>query len=251
VVHGFLTALSGSQYKPPALPEVADWIMIHSGSRNIGLKVATHYNKLAAKLNQGGKSPIPKKWDLAYFPLDCDEGRMYLAEMDYCVAFALANRKLMLDRIKKIFFEACDGGIEFDDMINIAHNYAKMEKHFGRNVMVHRKGATSARNGEVGIIPGSQGAKSYIVSGKGNPDSFHSCSHGAGRKMSRKKAQKELSVAHEINRLEKLGVLHAIRGKRDLDEAPSAYKDIDVVMENQKDLVEIKYELKPLAVIKG
>jgi tRNA-splicing ligase RtcB len=227
------------------------WIMIHSGSRNIGLKVATHYNKLAAKLNQGGKSPIPKKWDLAYFPLDCDEGRMYLAEMDYCVAFALANRKLMLDRIKKIFFEACDGGIEFDDMINIAHNYAKMEKHFGRNVMVHRKGATSARNGEVGIIPGSQGAKSYIVSGKGNPDSFHSCSHGAGRKMSRKKAQKELSVAHEINRLEKLGVLHAIRGKRDLDEAPSAYKDIDVVMENQKDLVEIKYELKPLAVIKG
>jgi len=136
-------------------------------------------------------------------------------------------------------------------MINIAHNYAKMENHFGQNLLVHRKGATLAIEKTIGIIPGSQGSKSYIVQGKGNKDSFNSCSHGAGRLMSRTQAKKELSLEKEIANLEKQGILHSIRGVGQLDEAPSAYKDIQEVMANQKDLVEILVELTPLAVIKG
>jgi tRNA-splicing ligase RtcB len=137
------------------------------------------------------------------------------------------------------------------DFINIAHNYARWESHFGTNVIVHRKGATSAREGEIGIIPGSQGTKSYIVQGKGNPESFQSCSHGAGRSMGRKQAQRELNLEEEIAKLNDKGIVHSIRQTKDLDEAPGAYKDINVVMENQSDLVEILVELNPLAVIKG
>ena len=136
-------------------------------------------------------------------------------------------------------------------MINIAHNYAKMENHFGANVMVHRKGATSAKEGQLGIIPGSQGTSSYIVEGLGNADSFKSCSHGAGRKMGRKKAIAELDLEAEQKALEDKGILHSVRGRDQLDEAPSAYKDIETVMEEQKDLVKILAKLSPLAVIKG
>ena len=143
-----------------------------------------------------------------------------------------------------------DFGSEID-FINIAHNYARWESHFGTNVIVHRKGATSAREGEIGIIPGSQGTKSYIVRGKGNAESFQSCSHGAGRSLGRKQAQRELNLEVEICNLNEQGILHSIRFLKDLDEAPGAYKDIQVVMENQRDLVDILVELSPLAVIKG
>ena len=228
------------------------WIMLHSGSRNIGLQVAEYYNNLAIELNAKWFSSVPKKWDLAFLPLNSDEGQAYVREMNYCVDFAFASRKLMMDKIKNIFMNLdVDGPIYFDDMINIAHNYADVETHFHEEVVVHRKGATLATEDTIGIIPGSQGTKSYIVKGKGNPDSFMSCSHGAGRKMSRTKAQENLNLAEEQKRLDDMGILHAMRHKKDLDEAPSAYKDIDEVMENQKDLVEIMVELKPLAVIKG
>jgi tRNA-splicing ligase RtcB len=136
-------------------------------------------------------------------------------------------------------------------MINIAHNYARMENHFGQNVMVHRKGATLATEKTIGIIPGSQGTKSYIVKGLGNKDSFTSCSHGAGRKMGRGQAMRELNLDDEIKLLDDQGIIHGIRSIKDLDEAAGSYKDISVVMENQKDLVEILVELTPLAVIKG
>ena len=136
-------------------------------------------------------------------------------------------------------------------MINIPHNYAAEESHFGEKVWVHRKGATRALQGEIGIIPGSQGTKSYIVEGKGNPESFTSCSHGAGRKMGRHEAQKKLSVEKETKMLDDIGVIHSIRSSKDLDEAPSAYKDIKTVMNNQTDLVDILIELQPLAVVKG
>lgn len=116
---------------------------------------------------------------------------------------------------------------------------------------MHRKGATSANKGEIGIIPGSQGTNSYIVEGLGNPESFASCSHGAGRKMGRNEAIRTLNLEEEQRKLDKLGVLHAVRGKRDLEEAPSAYKNIADVMANQEDLVKIKVELSPLAVVKG
>jgi len=227
------------------------WIMIHSGSRNLGKKVADHYNKIAINLNEKYHSKVDKKLELAFLPLDSDEGNSYLMEMQYCVDFALASRKLMMDRIMAIFYSIVSGVAASCKMINIAHNYASMENHFGKNVMIHRKGATLARESTIGIIPGSQGTKSYIVQGKGNVDSFMSCSHGAGRKMSRNKAEENLNLEDEIKRLDDQGIIHGIRHKSDLDEAAGAYKDIDKVMEYQKDLVDILTTLTPMAVIKG
>lgn len=226
------------------------WIMIHSGSRNLGYSVASHYNKLAIKLNERWHSTVEKKHELAFFPIETQEAREYIAEMKYCIEFALANRKLMMHNMtvamKEIF-----GDFECDEIINKAHNFASWENHFGENVMVHRKGATRAFEGELGMIPGSQGTSSYIVRGLGNPQSFMSCSHGAGRKMGRKQAQRELDLEAEIALLDERGVIHGMRHAKDLDEAVSAYKDIDQVMANQQDLVEIEVELKPLAVLKG
>jgi len=226
------------------------WLMIHSGSRNFGFKAAHEYNDLAIKLNNKWSASVPKDWELAFLPLESDEGQKYIEEMNYCVQFALANRKLMMGNIMQVV-ASFTNQTTFEPIINIAHNYATMEHHFGQNVMVHRKGATKATQDTVGIIPGSQGSKSYIVKGKGNPDSFESCSHGAGRKMGRKQAQRTLNLAAEIKHLNDMGVIHAIRNANDLDEAPGSYKDIDVVMKNQQDLVDILVELTPLAVIKG
>ncbi|MDA3786426.1 MAG: RtcB family protein, partial [Deltaproteobacteria bacterium] len=135
--------------------------------------------------------------------------------------------------------------------INIAHNYAALESHYHQNVMVHRKGATRALPGEYGMIPGSQGTPSYIVQGKGNEESFHSCSHGAGRRMGRKQAQRQLDLADERKILDDQGIIHALRSRRDLDEAAGAYKEIDQVIDNQLDLVEVVVSLRPLAVSKG
>ena len=226
------------------------WLMIHSGSRNIGYQVARHYNDLAIQLNEKWFSQIPREWELAFFPSDSEEGRTYQAEMQYCVDFARSNRRLMMERVKDAVSDVCPD-TEYDGSINIAHNYASMEHHFGADVMVHRKGATKAQNGQLGIIPGSQGSASYIVKGLGNRESFESCSHGAGRRMGRKQAQRELDFDAEKRRLDDLGVIHSIRNKKDLDEAAGAYKDIAIVMANQADLVQIEVELKPLAVIKG
>jgi len=228
------------------------WVMIHSGSRNLGYKVAQHYNKLAQELCKKWHSNIPSfkgEDGLAFLPVDTKEGQDYLREMNYCLKFAYANRRLMLERIKEAFLNVID--CEFEPEINIHHNYASIENHFGVNVWVHRKGAISAKEGELGIISGSQGTASFIVKGKGNPESFKSCSHGAGRRMSRKKAREELSLEEEQKKLDEQGIIHAIRYQKNLDEASSAYKDIDVVMEEQKDLVEIVVKLTPLGVIKG
>ena len=155
----------------------------------------------------------------------------------------------MMDRIVRELSNVIDCTV--NDTITIHHNYAQMEHHFGQNVMVHRKGATSARLGQVGIIPGSQGTSSYIVEGLGNPESFMSCSHGAGRKMSRSKAKEVLNLEEEQDKLDERGILHSIRGVGNLDEASGAYKDIDQVMDAQKDLVKILVKLEPLAVVKG
>jgi len=226
------------------------WIMVHSGSRNIGFKVASYYNKLAKSLNEKWKSKIPPKWDLAYLPLDSKQGQIYQKEMHYCVDFAFGSRKLMMNRIKEAISPFFDD-VVYNDIINIAHNYASQEKHFGEKVIVHRKGATLASAETIGIVPGSQGMKSYIVKGKGNLESYNSCSHGAGRRLGRRQAQRQLNLKSEQKALEEKGILHSIKSKRDLDEAPSAYKDIVTVMSNQRDLVEIIAELSPLAVIKG
>lgn len=224
------------------------WIMVHSGSRNLGYTVANHYNNKAKEMNKRWYSEVPE--DLAFFPAGTDEYKNYLNEMKYCTVFALNNRKLMMERVKKAFDDILSD-VEFSNFINKPHNFASRENHFGKNVMVHRKGATRAREGEFGMIPGSQGTSSYIVMGKGNTESFESCAHGAGRVMSRRKAIETLNVETESEQLEKRGILHAIRHKDDLDEAPGSYKDIKEVMNYQTDLVDIEMELKPLAVIKG
>ena len=229
--------------------------MIHSGSRNLGKKVADYYNRKAIELNTKWYNCIHAKSKLAFLPLDSETGKSYLSEMQYCIDFAFANRKLMMQRIKESFQEIIPETsiIEKngDEFINIAHNYARIENHFKHNVMVHRKGATSAKKDEIGIIPGSQGTKSYIVKGLGNRESFMSCSHGAGRKLGRNQARRELNLEEEIKKMNEKGIIHGIRNQKDLDEAAGAYKDIDQVMENQKDLVSIVEELTPLAVIKG
>ena len=230
------------------------WIMIHSGSRNIGKQVADHYNRMAGKLNEQWGSPQTKTMQLAWLPVDSDEGQVYIQEMNYCIDFAFANRKHMAAKVCEILHEAtsCDfPHFEGRELINIAHNYAAPEKHFGKDVFVHRKGATRAGKGQLGIIPGSQGAQSYIVRGKGSAESFESCSHGAGRVMGRKEAMRRLDLQTERRKLEEKGILHSLHAARDLDEAASCYKDIDMVMRNQDDLVDIVVELQPLAVIKG
>jgi len=226
------------------------WLMIHSGSRNLGYRVAKYYNDLAIKKNALWLSAVPKAQELAFLPIETAEAKGYLDEMKYCVEFAQANRSLMMERVKNAV-QAIMGGVEFDEEINVPHNYAKFEHHFNKNVLVHRKGATMAYEEQLGIIPGSQGTASYIVKGLGNRDSFMSCSHGAGRKMGRKQAKRELSLKVEQKRLDDLGVIHSVRHTKDLDEAAGAYKDINTVIENQRDLVEVVVELKPLAVIKG
>ena len=226
------------------------WIMIHSGSRNLGYQVANFYNKLAGKMSSRFGSTIPPNWQLAFLPVNSIEGRSYLLEMEYCVDFAYMNRKLMMERVKEGLLMLA-APVRFGEFINIAHNYASLETHFHKNVLVHRKGATRAEEGEIGIIPGSQGTPSYLVRGKGNVQSFKSCSHGAGRKMGRKQAQRQLDLHQEQKKLEDQNILHAVRSRRDLDEAAGAYKDIDEVVENQLDLVEVLVTLKPLAVVKG
>ncbi|MDG4477052.1 RtcB family protein [Thiovibrio frasassiensis] len=226
------------------------WLMVHSGSRNLGFKVANYYNRLAMELNRQWGSKIPPNWQLAFLPISSAAGQIYLHEMRFCVEFAYANRKMMMERVKEAVLSVVQP-VFFEPMINIAHNYAAMEVHFGKNVMVHRKGATRAQVGEIGIVPGSQGTPSYIVRGKGNKESFESCAHGAGRKMGRKQAQRQLDLEREKKRLDDQGIIHAIRSVSDLEEAAGAYKDIDAVIENQLDLVEVLVELRPLAVIKG
>jgi tRNA-splicing ligase RtcB (3'-phosphate/5'-hydroxy nucleic acid ligase) len=227
------------------------WFMIHSGSRNFGYKIARFYHEKALAYCEKRKFTLPDR-DLAYLPMDTKEAQEYKSAMDFALLFARANRNAIKEQCKEILERIAH--CRFSNEIDIHHNYAAQEPHFGRTVIVHRKGATSARIGETGIIPGSMGTASYIVEGLGNPESFESCSHGAGRTMGRNEANRRLSL--EDARAAMKGVIFDgwKRGKNkklDLSEAPQAYKDIESVMEAQKDLVEIKVKLTPLGVVKG
>lgn len=221
------------------------WVMLHSGSRNFGLQTATEYNKKAQKMCEKWSSDIPNN-ELAFLPMDTKEGEEYFKAMNYALEFAFANRKLMMSRIVDIMGEQ---HFDWSKLINIHHNYAAMENHFGKNVLVHRKGATKATAGLTGIIPGSMGTPSYIVEGLDNPESFKSCSHGAGRRMGRKEAIRTLNLKEEQD---KMGdIIGKPRDQKHIDEAPGSYKDIDKVMANQVDLVKIKVKLEPLANMKA
>jgi len=222
------------------------WVMLHSGSRNFGLKTANIYHKLAQSLCEKWHVQLPDK-DLAFLPMDSAEGREYFDAMTFCMEFAMESRAHMMRATLEIMNDVADA--EKIDEVNIHHNYAAMENHFGKNVMVHRKGATRARLGEKGIIPGSMGSSSYIVEGLGNPESFNSCSHGAGRRMGRKEACRTLNLEEEQKKM--VGIVHGLRNASDLDEAPGSYKSIDDVMNNQTDLVKILVKLRPLGSIKG
>lgn len=226
------------------------WVMIHSGSRGVGGKLHQEYNQIAKNLNRRYFSVVPEEADLAFLPQRTDEYRQFWHEMTYCLEWAKCNRELMMNRIIDVIKESFPDAI-FSEPIDIHHNYAAEEEHYGERCIVHRKGAASARKGEIGIIPGSMGTCSYIVRGLDKPESLQSSSHGAGRAMSRGEAVATLDMKHEIKMLEDQNIVHSIRGKSDLEEATSAYKNIDVVMANQKDLVEIVTKLLPIAVIKG
>lgn len=220
------------------------WLMVHSGSRHTGLRIADHYTALAVEIDRGRA----KAKDLAALRLDDQMGRDYLHDMEWATSFALESRYRMLEAM----LEALD--IDPDEVggrsafINIHHNFARIEEHGGQSLVVHRKGSTSAARGEVGIIPGSMGSPSFIVRGRGNEQSFSSCSHGAGRRMGRGEAKR---------RIDEQALTEALRGtftKPSLgfvDEAPQAYKDVSVVIARQDDLVEIVHTLRPLITVKG
>lgn len=232
------------------------WIMLHSGSRNIG--------KTIADIHINGAKGLMKKYfidlpdpDLAYLAQNTPEFEAYINDMNWAQGYAFQNRDEMMSRILKqisylIFGKDYTNANNPEDLamlkVSCHHNYTTIENHFGSNVFVTRKGAVSAREGELGIIPGSMGAKSFIVRGLGNPESFNSCSHGAGRKMSRTKARATFTQEDLIKQTE--GV-ECRKDKEVIDEIPSAYKNIDEVMDNQADLVAIEYTLKQLICIKG
>lgn len=227
------------------------WIMLHSGSRGLGNKLASMHMNEAKDLMKKYFIDLPDP-DLAYLVQGTPQFKEYMTDLMFAQGYARANRDEMMERVKEQVFRHILGYVpeQYPEMFRVDchHNYTSWENHFGQNVMVTRKGAVSARVGEFGIIPGSMGEKSFIVRGKGNPDSFCSCSHGAGRKMSRTKARATFSVADL--EAQTLGV-ECLKTVSVLDEIPGAYKDIDVVMANQADLVDPIYELKQVLCIKG
>jgi tRNA-splicing ligase RtcB len=231
------------------------WLMLHSGSRNFGYKIAKEYNEKAQKLCALWHSKVDNfngMEGLAFLPIGTQEAREYIVAMNFALRFAQASRAAMMLSFKEAVY--AETSCSFDEEINIHHNYAAIENHFGHNVWVHRKGATSAREGQAGIIPGSMGTASYIVRGLGNPESFMSCSHGAGRCMGRKEASRILTVAECDKAME--GVVYDWwgtdrKGNVDLGEAPGAYKNIDTVIEAQADLVDVVVKLRPLGVVKS
>ena len=173
------------------------WLMIHSGSRHLGNVIARFYNERAIELNRKWHSPIPNK-DLAFLPVNTVEGQDYIKDMNFALAYAKENRRRIMDNFMAAFQDVFQDA-EFGKQVNIHHNYAAQENHFKQNVWIHRKGATSAKRDETGIIPGSMGTPSYIVKGRGNAESFMSCSHGAGRVMGRMQATRSL-IPEECDR---------------------------------------------------
>jgi tRNA-splicing ligase RtcB len=231
-------------------------IMLHSGSRHFGYTVAKYFNELAKELNKKWYSSVPENYELAFLPLKSEEGKGYIKYMQLAMEYAEENRKVMMEIIKekveKYVEKYTDISVDFALEVNAHHNYACIENHYGKNIWVHRKGAIRARKGDIGIIPGAMGSYSYIVDGLGNPESFCSCSHGAGRKMSRTKALEKYTTQEVIKDLkEKDVVLGKASKEKVADESRWAYKNIDEVIENEKDLVKPIKKLKTVAVIKG
>lgn len=231
--------------------EQAVWIVLHSGSRGIGNKIGRYYIDRAKSLMTQWFIRLEDP-DLAYLAEGSDDWIDYMRDLEWAQSYAMKNRELMMSLVFGRVVNAILGGLSrtvFSEMtINCHHNYAAREHHFGRNVIVTRKGAVRAQTGDFGIIPGSMGARTFIVRGKGHADSFCSCSHGAGRRLSRTEAAKQ----HTVDDL--AAQTAGIECRKDagvLDEIPSAYKPIDQVMANQSDLVEVVAELHQVLCVKG
>lgn len=225
------------------------WFMLHSGSRGVGNRIGTFFIELAKGDMRKWMINLPDA-DLAYLPQGTDHFEDYIEAVHWAQEYALLNRQLMMENI---IAAVRDSALvpPFDailEAVNCHHNYVTWEHHYGENVLITRKGAVRAREGDMGIIPGSMGTRSYIVRGKGNPESFTSCSHGAGRAMSRTEAKRRFSVADHI------AATKGVECRKDedvIDETPMAYKSIDAVMEAQKDLVEIVHTLRQVVCVKG
>ncbi len=224
------------------------WVMLHSGSRGIGNAIGTYFINLAKEDMRRWFINLPET-DLAYLPEGTDHFLDYCNAVEWAQQFALVNREIMMDNALMAISSVMRREVHRDDMaVNCHHNYIARENHFGENVWVTRKGAVRARVGDLGIIPGSMGARSYIVEGLGNADSFHSCSHGAGRVMSRTEARRTFDVEDHIAATE------GVECRKDegvIDETPAAYKDIDAVMAAQSDLVKVRHTLKQVLCVKG
>lgn len=224
------------------------WIMLHSGSRGIGNRIGSYFIELAKAEMRRFFVNLPDQ-DLAYLPEGTEHFNDYMQALSWAQRYARANREVMMQAATRALSRAVPKPFVTDEKaVNCHHNYVSHERHFGSDVLVTRKGAVSAKEGELGIIPGSMGARSFIVRGKGNRDSFCSCSHGAGRAMSRTEARKRFSVEDHIAATE------GVECRKDadvVDETPAAYKSIDAVMAAQADLVEVVYELRQVVCVKG
>lgn len=223
------------------------WVMLHSGSRGIGNVFGRYFIEAARKDMRRHQINLPDR-DLAYFSEGSDLFDDYVEAVDWAQDYALLNRSMMMKLVLDALAPHLPPFKIDGEAINCHHNYVAVEQHFGEKLFITRKGAISAREGQLGIIPGSMGAKSYIVRGKGNPESFCSCSHGAGRRMSRTEAKRR------FNRFDLAKQTEGVECRKDggvIDEIPAAYKDIDVVMANQSDLVDVVHTLKQVMCIKG
>lgn len=224
------------------------WVMLHSGSRGIGNSIGSYFIEAAKKDMERWFINLPDK-DLSYIPQGSELFDDYFEAINWAQGYARINRDLMMMAVIEAMRKTISKEFECDlEAVNCHHNYVSWERHFGENVMVTRKGAVDAHEGILGIIPGSMGAKSYIVRGKGNRESFSSCSHGAGRLMSRTEARKKFTIEDH------LFATKGVECRKDIDvidETPAAYKDIDAVMEAQKDLVDIVHTLKQIVCVKG
>ncbi|WP_369970105.1 RtcB family protein [Stenotrophomonas rhizophila] len=224
------------------------WFMLHSGSRGVGNAIGTYFIELAKQEMRRWMINLPDQ-DLAYLPEGSTHYGDYVFAVDWAQRFARMNREIMMRNVVAAVRTVITKPFEAQaEAVNCHHNYVSREHHFGKDVMLTRKGAVSARKGEMGIIPGSMGAKSFIVRGLGNEDSFHSCSHGAGRVMSRTQARKLISVDDHAK-----ATAH-VECRKDVevvDESPAAYKPIEAVMEAQRDLVEIVHTLRQVVCVKG
>lgn len=223
------------------------WLMLHSGSRNIGKEIAERHINTAKGLWQLNELPAP---DLAYFIQGTAEFDAYWNDLKWAQAYAMKNREIMMTRLLKVFNRMFNDGDAFkpEIVVNCHHNYVALEHHYGEDVFVTRKGAINADKDEFGIIPGSMGAKSFIVKGRGQAESFNSCSHGAGRRMSRTAAKRSFT---ESDLARQTAGVECRKDSGVIDEIPGAYKSIEEVMKNQKDLVKIVAEIKQVVCVKG